>query len=283
MKKILIPIDYTIKSDAAIDYAVMLSEKEDNLIVGVYVKDFFYEHVILNDPEQYIPSYYYPFEGVQSLEYNVIRDEQVEDHIKFFYDKCQEYGVKYAFHENKGILSSEMIKESAFADLLVTGYHHRIVSADESIPADIARLLRDSLCPVLLVPEKYSKPDKIIIAYDNSVSALFALKQFYYLFPSFCNGTIAHFVMVDNDVSGKASIQESLIKELTKIHFKNVQFSHLSGDVSWCINRVCEEVETPFLVMGAFGRNPISEFFNPSVGEKVLKGKKIPVFIAHSF
>lgn len=79
--------------------------------------------------------------------------------------------------------------------------------------------------PVLIVPQKFYYPENIILAYDGSESSLYAIKQFAYIFPEFCNTNITVvFAAKEND---RAMPDELLIHEFAARHFNDLNFLNL--------------------------------------------------------
>jgi hypothetical protein len=85
--------------------------------------------------------------------------------------------------------------------------------------AYMKEILHSTECPILLLPERSDLPGSIVLAYDGTPSAVYAIKQFAYLFPEL------------SDIP-------------TYLVFVN----------SWITGR-----ENPWLVTGSYGRSELSQ------------------------
>lgn len=288
MKKILIPIDGSLRSEVAVDYAVQLSQEESNLLVGVYIQDLIYEYIPADETNSYTKPSPYPFttpytfpSEPQLIDYKVVRDEQRNEYKEHFVRKCEDAKISYKVHSDEGILSSELIKESSFADLIIVGFDSYYAGIDgKSRISFFKEILKNAHCPVLLVPRFFKKAENIILTYDNRESSLYAMKQFFYLFPLIGKKIKTQLISV---VKSESEIieNESLLEELSEAHFPNINIKKLVGEADVEIFRFLKNFDNPLLVMGAFGRNKLSQLINPSVGEEILNWGNFPLFVAH--
>lgn len=139
--------------------------------------------------------------------------------------------------------------------------------------------LHASECPIIVVPEEFDFPERNIMAYDGSDSAVFAIKQFAYLLPELCiNETLMVYVSENNDFQLP---DESNIEELAKRHFKNLDFLKLQVNAKKYFTTWLSEKKNALLISGSQGRSPVSELFRNSFVAEVIAEHKLPVFIAH--
>ncbi len=178
--------------------------------------------------------------------------------------------------------TKDIIHHTRYADLVISDPAISAIN-DSKVPSEfLLDFLGQAECPVLVAPEQYHSINEVVLAYNGSKSSVFAIKQFYYQLPEFANKAITILQITDNE-SNEAHLEEhKLFEEWLGLHFPKAVFIQLSGDASEELYKYFMENETDkLLVIGAFGRNFLSEFFAPSVAELVLKTVDVPVFIAH--
>jgi hypothetical protein len=174
----------------------------------------------------------------------------------------------------------ELKNESRFADLLIVGSEIFYENLEgPGLNESMGEMLHDVQCPVVIVPEKFEFPQSNILAYDGSESAVFAIKQFAYLFPEFsANKTI----LVHIQANEKEELpNQVLVEELVARHFPDLTLCGLDIDLKKYLSTWLSEQKGAILVSGAFGRSFISRLFRHSFIAKVISDHKLPVFIAH--
>ena len=82
----------------------------------------------------------------------------------------------------------ELKRETRFADLLLISSEKFF---ENMIGGTASDYMNDAIhnveCPVVVIPEKFSFPQRNVIAYDGTASSVYAMKQFAYLFPELCS------------------------------------------------------------------------------------------------
>ena len=143
----------------------------------------------------------------------------------------------------------------------------------------LKKVLHQSECPVLLVPENYKIPKKLILAYNGQEDSVFAIKQFTYLFPKLYNWE-TKLVTIEDEEAAELPHQE-LIEELAAKHFSNLTLEVLTTDTRASFADWIAKHENALLVAGAYGRSELSSLFKKSFLSEVIGEHRTPVFIAH--
>jgi hypothetical protein len=150
----------------------------------------------------------------------------------------------------------------------------------EDSPTGFVRdILRKTECPVIIAPERFEELSEIILAYNGSASAVFAIKQFTYLFPHLRDKKVTIMQMNNSGQwqdPDKHNFTEWLKGHYTNLHFEAVKGKADQGFLDFIFNR-----KKMFLVMGAYGRNALSRFFRKSYADPLIKAINQPIFIAH--
>ena len=274
MKKILVAFDSNVFSGGALDFALMLRERQPALIVGVFIEDLSYLGYLTLFGEDYFT---FDTRVVDKMEKEA--EGKLHENMTAFESRCKSVGANYKIHLDKGVPANELIRESLFADLIVLGYQtfFSSVAGEASILKDV---LIDAECAVLTVPEQPKPVGSLLLTFDGKVSSIFAIKQFTQLFPDFGEryaATLLH-VTKAKEENGETV---ALMKEYLGVHYSNLSFEMVSGNAEESILNYAEKLSNPLIVMGAYGRSALSRFFSKSAAGKLLKEKSLPVFAAH--
>lgn len=213
-----------------------------------------------------------------------LRERELEDlrAIKaMFARKCGEANLKYQVHPNEDGWDSQLFaRESRFSDLVVLSAEQFYAEVDPSQPNLFLReALHAAECPVMVVPENYREPQRLIIAYDGSRNSVHAIKQLAYLFPSYTD-LPTEFIYVKEDNSAEMPDKE-LLEDFTRFHFDSMNFSHLPFKAADYFADWINEKKNVLLVSGSFGRSPFSNIARESFSRQVVHEHKMPVFVAH--
>jgi hypothetical protein len=138
--------------------------------------------------------------------------------------------------------------------------------------------LHEAECPVVVVPESFDFPATNVLAFDGSPSAIYAIKQFTYLFPEFtANPTLLVHVGEENEGETK----NAFISEWAAKHFSDLTISNINLDAKTYFSTWISGRKACMLVAGAFGRSAFSRLLRKSFVFDVLKDHRVPLFIAH--
>lgn len=203
-----------------------------------------------------------------------------DNNLDIFKNACANRQTNCSLHHNQGVPVAEIIKESRFADLLIVDPEMSFRGKKESVPtAFIKEVLTKSECPVVIAPFTFYGVSEIVFAYDGSQSAVFAVKQFTYLFPELTDKKITILQVNEND--DDPVIERNKIGELLQMHYSAIGFHCLSGNPGNELYRYLLGKKNAFVVMGAFGRSMVSDFFRHSTADLLVKTIDLPVFVAH--
>lgn len=276
MKKILAVYDGTKYSEHTTRYALEMAKADKAMILGVFIHDVRYSNL----------AYGYSWD-MPYIDYSAIDEAQEDDkkkialNIELFKNSCTKHGVKHKVHLDKGVPVQEILRESAFADLLIIDSHISFFSFREKNSSPFLKeILADAFCPVLIIPDKYHYFDNLLIAYDGSPSSVHALKMFAYIFPEYTDLKVK--IISVNESHSNHLKEGKNAKDIIQAHYNNAEYLVLSGDAeSELINYLKLNGDNSIIIMGAYGRNALSRFFHQSISNKILEELSIPLFIAH--
>lgn len=277
MKKIIAAFDGLKYSVSTRDYAIEIAKKTNTHLVGVFMEDRTYTGFKIYE---LISSEGVDEDRLKQLEQQDknARAEAVHD----FEQKCSAAGIKFSIHRDRGIAIHELKHEAVYADLLIIDAKETLTHYSEKLPTRFIRdLLDDAPCPVLLVPAKFKPVSKFILLYDGSPSSVYAIKMFSYMFPEL-NALETEVLSVRTAHSPQEQPDARLMKEFTKDHFPSAGYVVLKGHAKEQIKQYLKTQNGHSMaVMGAYKRGSVSRWFKASMADVLMRGTKLPLFIAH--
>ncbi|MBO9729678.1 MAG: hypothetical protein J7623_13660 [Chitinophaga sp.] len=267
MKKILLAIDGDNFSEGAFEFAGKMNEVEPIMLTGAFIPEPY-----LGRDINVVPVFMPIMESYAA--------ELLERNIGVFKQQCTEHGISFNIHSDisaPGIY--DLKKETRFSDLLLLG--HEKFYGDLTIYGInefLATVLHQAECPVIVVPEQFTFPESVILTYDGGASSTHAIRSFSYLFPQLCNKPA---ILVYGSATAEEIPELEKIKELASLHFSNLKFELLNADPRKYFDTWLDEIKSPIVVSGAYGRAGLSRIFKHSFIHDVMQEHKVPVYIDH--
>lgn len=162
-----------------------------------------------------------------------------------------------------------ILAELGEARLMVLGRR----GASNPVGSHLENVIRLQKNPVLIVPETFSVPSRVMFAYDGSEASLENLRQLS-VSPLFLNLT-CHLVMV-NGRSESLEVAQSLLQRAGITS----QASLLKADtVAHALCRYAEEHGIDLMVIGAYGHSRLRKFFIGSNTTEMLSDSRQPLLM----
>ena len=278
MEKILLAIDAINPDKNALEFACYLGRLTKSKITGVFLKNLVAEE---RPVLKQIHGMAYVDREVdeKSVEHKA-KMELIEKNISFFKESCVNREVSFSLYRDRGVPAREMLEESRFADVMVVDAETSFNKRYEGTPTEFVRdILTKAECPVIIAPESFEAIDEIIFTYNGSSSSVFAIKQFTYLFPQLHNKKAT--VLQVNEAGEWQDPDKYKFKEWLKEHYTDLHFEALKGETDTKLFDYLFKRKNMFLVMGAYGRNALSQFFKRSHADLLIKTVTQPIFITH--
>jgi len=277
MQKILVIINAEKPQIPCLDFAAYVAGLTNSKLIGVFV-----QHTIYEDAPAMKTIGGTPY--VEEITTGLLQTETDKffllQGIQQFKNSCDQRMIDYTVHSDKGIAIHEVITESRFPDYIITDAAISFLKNEtETIPSAFLKLLlKQSECPVIVAPDDFNGIDEIVFTYDGSNSAVFAIKQFTYLFPALEDKKITLLEIKTED--NKSDITElNKLKELLMFHYNAVHYELIYGDnPKEALFTMFFGKHKKWLVMGAYGRH---RFFSNSTADILLETIDLPLFIAH--
>ena len=272
MKKILLVFDGSHFSEGAFQWASYLNELNPCRVTGIFLQPIDYRDVVgYTGAGNAVPITLSAFQADAAV---------VKKNVALFESKCLHEGIEYRTHMDTDMFAlQELQTETRFADLMIISAELFYDNIGRNQPNDyMKKILRQSECPVLIVPEAFQSVDSVLLTYDGKADAVFAIKQFSYLFPEFSRKETKLVAIEDED---EPFPHEDLIEELAAKHFSNLTFEKLDKEKISVFTDWIATQPRSLLVAGSYGRSEISNLFKKSFLSEAIEGHRLPIFIAH--
>ena len=272
--KILLGLDGSAYAQAAVEYACQIALNYNATITGV---------AIIDQPGIESSSGPVPIGGTH---YDVKLEEQqlkeTEEKAKAILDDfarvCDDRNINAVLHADTGRPFSEIIEESKFHDFIVIGKRTFFeYTANESY-GTLERILKNGLAPVLAVPDSVREIKKVLVAYDNSVPASKVVHMFLLL--GIWNACDITLLTVNDDAEAGQGVLGNLAEFFESYGIKP-NLALLSGHPDTAVKSYIAENDIDMLVMGAYGRKSVREFFVGSVTQHLIQETTVPLFLYH--
>ncbi|WP_298937797.1 universal stress protein [uncultured Ruegeria sp.] len=171
-----------------------------------------------------------------------------------------------------------------FSDLVVLPHPYGEDRGAEAEPI-IEAAMFEGHAPVLVVPndaEPFSVPRKVMIAWNESVEAMRAIRR---ALPFLKHADLAHIVVIDPPRHGPdRSDPGGLLSQMLARHGVKCEIEVLSKTmtrVSDILNRHALDTESDLIIMGAYGHSRFREAILGGATRNMLEQSVVPVFLAH--
>ena len=275
-RRILIPLDPSPYTDAALEYGCLIAKQHDAEVTGLAILDIW-------AAEDAIPPILYPglHRAIQMQRY---RKKSARAHIDGllhkFEQKCDQHGVSYQEFEHQGIPSKYILDESIFHDLVIVGCQtHFDFGGNQRPGRSLEQILDHAVTPILAVPDTFhwkEKPIKTLIAFNGSLPAVHTLQRF----ANLARGGDYEITLLMSDKDEQvANFYLSRAERYLHAHnFDNVKTVWTHKDIIFVIES--EFIDWADLVVaGAHSKKVLIDFMVGSVVKSLIKAAKKPIFL----
>lgn len=209
-----------------------------------------------------------------------LKDPSIAANTKIFEEKSKAAKMAHRLHRGTTALDlPQVIEETKFADLLVASDAVFFTEGNETSAEMLQQAMHRVHCPVVVVPENSQYPEQLMLAYDGSPSAMFAIKQFAYLLPEMCR--LPTIIVYENDFSDLQIPDREYAAEWLNEYFPNNSFVSLDYDAS-VFFRSKAALKPTLVVAGSFGRSGLSQWLQPSFSSELFAQHGLLLFTAHN-
>lgn len=275
LRTILVGLDGSAYSQRAIELGIEWAKRFDAMLVGLGVID---EPGIRRPQAAPIGGASYK-EGLDEFHLADAR-RQVEQFLEQFALRCAEAKVACKVLEEVGDPIESLLTAAQRFDLILLGKETRFQFETRDAPDDCLKLIiKSAPRPVITVGDSSRFGGPVVIAFDGSVQASRTLQSFVSLGLSQL-GEI-HLLSVHDDHQQAMRIAERAMEYLESHGVKPHRRVVAASSPATAIVEEVRRLNGSLLVMGAYGRSSLREFFFGSVTRTLLRERSLPLFLYH--
>ena len=270
MQKILVLLNEIRSPVDVLSYAIHIARDHHSFLHGIFLKrleSVNYQYPFPND---------FPLTEVPGAEAKAREEDSrlLTDYMQLFSNTCEAEGIPYKIETMGAESFSPLIHHSTFADCIVMDAR---VDLEQY---SLQHVLADAHCPVILVTSETKAAEKIILAYDGSLSSMLAIKMYSYLLPAW-RQIPTYLVSVNAPGETELKYRED-IESWASLHFPHLENHILFGDAAAeLVPFVQQHGENAMVVLGAYGRTAISRLLHKSLATGLLQHTTATLFVAH--
>lgn len=271
MKKLIIPVDFSDTSEAAVQFGLQIAKKFGYDVLLHHSVDLTgtYESMYMDAPQ------------VQSFTDQVVKDMEVR--LENLHRRCRQDGLNISKHITHGSLVrdiKEMVKEHGI-DLIVMGTKGSTGLKEFFVGSNTEKVVRMVDCPVISVPKPtdINEIRKIMVPVDLEEirpSFLFQISLFQQLFSASVEFA---WVKTPHDVENLELLTEEFNRLLSDYEIASSSFT-IIRDVfpQDGILSHAQKSEADMLAMATHSRRGLAHWFSGSMTEDVMNHIKVPLW-----
>ncbi len=254
IKKILVALDPDSDTATATRYAVEIATRHKGTITGLAVVDM--GSIASSTRGAGMGSMYYA--GKLKDQLTSEARSKAQDLVAEFERYVQEAGVAHTEHLQEGVPFRRIVEDMKYHDLLVVGKEpHFFYSHPKEATETLARVVKKTVGPTLIVSKKYRPIKKAIMAYDGSGAAASALRSFAQSKP-FGADVVIRLISIYDGSASEAELKLGMAADFVRAHGMKVETLALAGDdVEKVLMAQIEDFGADLVVAGAHSKSRI--------------------------
>jgi nucleotide-binding universal stress UspA family protein len=275
IKNILIPLDGSQHSTAALDYGMWMADQFKGTLLGQHVIDtisiegtFFHDISGSLGFEPYLDF---------STKMREVLEERGKAILEDFSERCRERGIKHQLFLDMGLIANEICERSKVADLVIIG--HRGINEEFStglLGTTAESITRKCPRPVFVSTKKFKAIERPLLAYDGSQRASAAMESA----AEFCAVLgLPLTVLTIAKEQRPAEIVVQQAKSYLSSYAVETRYETDRGYPEQKIIDYLSKFDYDLLFIGAYGHRRIIEMVLGSTTEYVLRKSPCPVFL----
>lgn len=289
IKRILVPLDASPFTEAAVELAAVLAARHDAEIGGM---------VVLDAPgiEKSVGAI--PVGGLYYAERRIAGEEKRFEEatrklIENFDSACQRLSVRHHQTQRQGSPAEMILIESRFYDCVVMGLRtyfsyrsdagadHIYGTKDDHTGKSLEKLMDHSAVPLLAVPMSWRPPERklnALVAFDGSIPSVRSLHAFTQMFDSRSASVTVLFSHPEMDEA--RHVLDPAVRYLNAYGFEQVQAEWTPVSVRDAIAETYAAT-ADLIVLGAHSRSALHEFILGSLCRDLIERANKVLLIAH--
>ncbi|MES1924592.1 universal stress protein [Salinisphaera sp. T31B1] len=149
-------------------------------------------------------------------------------------------------------------------------------TAHGHLGSNLERVIRTLACPILITPQAFSVPERILIAFDGSATGQRMIERV--VASTLFAGAECHLVYVGEPSAPRRAELEHAAGRLERC-CESVHREILAGEVEATLREYKQRNDIDLLVMGAYGHSRIRQLLVGSTTTDMIRHAKLPVLI----
>jgi nucleotide-binding universal stress UspA family protein len=275
IKNVLVPLDGSEHSKAALEYAIWITQKFDGTLCGQHIIDtislegtFFHDISGSLGFEPYLDF---------SSKMREILDERGKIILDDFAARCEKAGIRFTTLLDMGLIANEICDRAKVADLVVIG--HRGVNEEFStglLGSTAETITRKCSRPIFVSTKQFAFIKNPLLAYDGSQRASSAMESA----AEFCARLklpLTVLTIAKEESIARNNLQQA--KAYLSSYAIDAAFESARGHPEQKIIEQIVNSDHDLLFIGAYGHRRIIEMVLGSTTEYVLRNAPCPVFL----
>ena len=276
-KSILLCTDGSPAAEVAGDYAIWFARKLGASLQALYVTDIrLLEGPWLADLSGAVGAQPY---SAMLPQLQKIQDEKAKMILAAARERARKNDVACETAHETGGLVQAILDHERQADLVVLGQRGEHAQwADGMLGSGVERVVRASVKPCLVTPEKFHEISHMLIAYDGSEESSKALRAGIALAPALgVKVTITTVAAQGGEDTASVVLEKAKQRALAGGVKAHGEILH--GDPEGEILQLRETIGADLIVMGAYGHTRIRELILGSTTSHVIRKATVPVLL----
>ncbi|MFT5144157.1 MAG: nucleotide-binding universal stress UspA family protein [Rhodothermales bacterium] len=276
IKKILVALDPDSDTKTATRYAIEIAQRFDGSITGLAVVDM--GSIASSTRGVGIGAMYF----ADKLRNRLTTEARDKAHelVREFDEVVQKSGIKHTELLQEGVPFRRIVEDMKYHDLLVVGKEpHFFYSHPKEATETLARVVKKTLGPTLIVGNKHAPINRALIAYDGSEAAARSLRSFVRSKP-FGPDVELRVITIYSGNSVDAELGLSLVKDFIQAHGMKVETLALKGDdVEKTIEDQIVAFDADLVVAGAHSKSKIRSVAFGSTTSHLVKNCPVSLYL----
>jgi len=276
IKKILVALDPDSDTPVATRYAVDIAQRTDAEVTGLAVVDM--GSIEASTRGGGIGSMYY----ADKLRGNLTTEARTIAHelLAAFDEALVGDAVRHGEVVQEGVPFKRIVEDMNYHDLLVMGKDpHFFYSHPDKETNTLARVVKSTIGPTLVVGREYQSVKRVLIAFDGSRAAARTVRRFAHLQP-FGTDLKIQIVHIYDDNRAESELALELVHSYLGAHSFQAQVVSMQGNNPGDqIVEYAEQYGADLVLAGAHSVSKIREVVFGSTTSALLKQCTVPLFL----
>lgn len=278
IKRILVALDPDIDTPIATRFAAEIARRHDADVFGLAVVDT--GQIEAAGRGGGIGSMYY----AEKLKENLTEETRTKaiELIREFEAAMSDAGVSFTDTVKEGVPFRRIVEDMNYHDLLVVGREpHFFYGHPEEKTRTLARVVKETIAPTLVVSDSYRPVEHVLIAYDASPPSARTAQFFAHLKP-FGADVKVELLNVHSGDTDESELILRLMSSYLETHGFSVHQTSVRGDgTAEQISSYAEQSGADIVIAGAHSVSKLKRLAFGSTTEKLLTDCPRPLFLHH--